>query len=132
MNGNVELAIWRGLLHVEIHGNHFTEARGLLGKLGYTGNFGRNGTKIKDLKSYGQEWQVRDTDPVIFHELRYPIYPDPCVLPKETSRRLFVKPGITSMAEKVCSHLSDPLFEMCKFDVEATGDEMMALAPMYG
>jgi len=132
MNGNVELANWNGFLHIEIHGNNFKEATGLLGRLGQRGNFGRNGTKIEDLHSYGLDWQIRDTDPVLFHDLRYPIYPNPCVLPKTTFQRRIVKPEITSMAEQVCSHLSDPLFEMCKFDVEATGDKMMARAPMYG
>jgi len=119
-----------GFLHVEIFGTGFKDSVGLLGKVGDLGLIGRDGTVIENFNLYGQEWQVSDSDPLLFLEQRNPKYPDSCILPKQTSRRL-VDPVIERMAMDACSHLNGTLSKMCVFDVQATGDRMMAFSPMY-
>lgn len=119
-----------GFLHVHIYGAGFTDSVGILGKVGDIGMIGRDGTVIEDVNLYGQEWQVSDSDPVLFLEQRNPQYPDRCILPKQISRRFF-DPSMERLAMEACSHLHGTVLEMCVFDVQATGDRMMAFSPMY-
>ena len=42
---------------------------------------GRDGVNdmSKNLNDYGEEWQVRDTEPKLFQDQRAPQYPDRCI-----------------------------------------------------
>jgi len=129
-DGYIEMANMVGFLHVEFRGI-FDDAMGLLGTSGKTGTFGRNGTLVVDVNEYGSEWQVTENDPVLFQNRGYPQHPDNCILPKESSRRRKIDPVTRRMAEDACSDLPNPLKDMCKFDVEATGNKDMALSPIF-
>jgi len=124
----VEFANWAGFLHVEVNGL-FNDSFGLLGNRWHSGMVGRDGKLINDVKEYGQDWQVLDTDPQIFRTSRDPQYPKNCILPMVTFRR--VPQHISKLAERTCSYLSGELKTMCVFDVTSTGDERLALSPFY-
>jgi len=129
--GRLELASLNGFIHVELSGEGFDNCTGLLGQSSKRGMVARNGTLLKDVNQYGQNWQVLDFEENLFrYKWRPPQHPDPCVLPKQDSRRLVDLPTHL-MAVEACSHLSAPLKNLCVFDVEATGDALMAYAPMF-
>jgi len=127
----VELAYLAGFLHVQVNGRNFEDSTGLLGNRRDLGKVGRNGTLIEDPNEYGQDWQVLGSDPELFRKSRYPQHPHKCILPKVSSRRIQVSESTRRMAESACSGLSGELLEMCIFDVQATGDERLALSPFY-
>lgn len=148
-HGNLEVRGWRNsILHMQLSSEPLYRSascnRSALddgsalyhGSVGLTGNYqvsgfvARNGTLLKSADLFGQNWQVLDTEPMLFHKARHPQYPERCIMPKPSARRI-INQETRNMAQTVCSHLSDSLFEMCVFDVEATGDETMALSPLY-
>jgi len=129
--GSVELSYWNNFLHVEVSGPGFDNCTGFLGQSSKRGMVARNGTVMEDINQYGQEWQVSDKEINLFRHKWHPQHPNPCILPNKDSRRLV---GLSThlMAVEACSHLPGPLQDMCIFDVEATGDVLMAYAPMFG
>jgi len=128
--GHIEMANWAGFLHVEVEGV-FGDATGLLGMSGTPGKFGRNGTLLDDVNEYGSEWQVNDNDPILFRTARSPQYPESCVLPEMSSRRLETDPATRRIAEDACSNVHKSRRQLCEFDVEATGNKEMAFSPLY-
>jgi len=130
--GTVEVGNWGSFLHLRLslEPSSYNASVGLLGTYGEVGFFARDGTILHSANLYGHEWQVLDTEPMLFHETKYPQYPEQCIMPKLTARRI-IDEETHRMAETVCSHLSGSLFDMCVFDVEATGDERMAISPLY-
>jgi len=129
-HGHIEIANWRGFLHIELDWcvTGFHDATGLLGKEGVQGFIGRDGTKIHDVHQFGHSWQVRDSDPQLFLNVRDTH--SVCTLPTNTQRRLDI--ATRRMAENACAHLTGDLRKMCSFDVESTGDRMMSYSPMFG
>ena len=114
-----------------------------VGSLGLLGRFpdglrvGRDGeTFIKDVNAFGQEWQVKADEPLLFRSYEADwIVPagKKCALPVVTAekqrlhhRRL--AQGIpVDQAEKACAHLGAPNERAaCVFDVVATQDLSMA------
>ena len=82
------------MLFVKIDGN-FRESIGLLGDpLAGDRLLGRDGvTDIsQNWEEYGEEWQVRDTEPKLFQELRAPQYPDSCIYYVSDADRLKKNP----------------------------------------
>lgn len=79
-----------------------------------------------DINALGQEWQVRDNEPMLFTLDRLPQYPQKCNLPnvaERESRR--VGEGISEEQAKVaCAHLkaNTKRFENCIYDVTITND----------
>jgi len=129
--GSVEIAHWKGFLYVQVTGSvtgdDFKDATGLLGKREVDAFIGRDGVEMDDVNEFGQSWQVGDKDPKLFmteyqSEKR-------CILPEKTKRRLSI--GTRRMAVDACSHLSGELQNMCRFDVEATGDRLMSYSPLF-
>ena len=122
---------------IETHGSplSFEGTVGLKGDF-HTGDLvARDGvTKMDhDTNAFGQEWQVRDTDPKLFRDSNVsPQWPDKCILPdadEMESRRLAYSRHDTeflNLAEKACSTVSDDDVEFCMFDVLSTGDLLMA------
>lgn len=120
----VELANWGTFLHIELRGN-FKGCTGMMGREDEAGKFARNGTVLEDINDFGAEWRVQPSDPALF---QYPNN-DQCILPKNTFRR--VNGAVSQMAIAECQHLSDTDREMCIFDVEQTGNPLMAYSPFY-
>lgn len=130
--GSVELGDRVGKLYVtlSIKSSWYNNSIGLFGKWGEHGFVARNGTILQNADLHGKEWQVLDTEPMLFHEMRYPQYPEKCIMPNPTSRRM-VDEETRRVAEKACAHLSGPVLDMCIYDVQVTGDVRMAISPMY-
>jgi len=130
--GTVKAGSWGSFLHIRLSlpSTSYLTSFGLLGKYGEIGFFARNSTILQSAELYGQEWQVLDTEPMLFHDEKYPQYPEQCIMPESTSRRIIDR-ETRRMAQTACSHLSGYLLDMCIFDVEATGDVRMAISPLF-
>jgi Lamin Tail Domain len=132
----IEIKAWKVFLTVTIHHGsreHFYHSTGMMGSYRAGKNIGRDGhTVFTDPLEYGFEWQVRDTDQTLFHDIQIPQYPQKCVMPKamEVSaqgRRLGEQIS-EDKAKSVCSHVGAEDFDFCVFDVMATSDVDMAKA----
>jgi hypothetical protein len=117
---------------------HFADSVGLMGDFEYGLKVARDGkTVLEDANTFGQEWQVLDTDPMLFQMLRLPQYPQKCILPppQETNmlrRRLSDSDSSVDelAAAKACAHWGHGMDD-CVFDVLATGDLEMAVVGAY-
>jgi hypothetical protein len=120
------------------HHKHFGDSAGLMGdfRMGHT--IARDGkTVIDDVNTFGQEWQVRDTEPSLFHTVRLPQHPQQeCTLPppmqaSQLRRRLSESSSVDQLAaEKACEHWGEGKDD-CVFDVLTTGDLEMAVMGAY-
>ena len=120
----IEFANWAGFLHIKLSGN-FDGCTGMMGRVEEVGKFARNGTVLENSNDFGAEWRVRASDPALFYNANY----DQCSLPKNTFRR--ADAAVRQMARAGCQHLSGTDRDMCIFDVEQTGNPLMAYSPFY-
>mgnify|MGYP000346386913 CR=1 FL=1 len=102
------------------------------GSLGMLGDFetgkkiARDGkTEIEDPTEFALEWQVRDTEPMIFRTARFPQYPTQCTPPKKMMTNRLGMSHMLADAEKACASWKEDK-ESCIFDVIATRDILMA------
>ncbi len=134
-----------GMIYVDIEG-HFPNTVGLLGAP--AGEDGRLLSRDKSLdmtnhwNSFGEDWQVRDTDPMLFTDkTRFPQYPMGCVYEASSDsnrnlrRRLRAESeveGVTlDVAREACAKRFGDLNQFCIDDVMATGDVELAEDPFY-
>ncbi|CAB9519062.1 expressed unknown protein [Seminavis robusta] len=111
----------------------FHGSAGMMGEFETGHVLARDGmTRMEDPIAIANEWQVRDTEPMLFNSVNGPQYPQACRMPERTAqqaqRRLG---GITvskSEAETACAHWSKAMREACVSDVIATGDLELAEA----
>jgi hypothetical protein len=115
---------------------HLGGSVGLMGDF-RTGNMiARDGkTDMSDANAFGQEWQVLDTEPSLFQNVRFPQHPQKCTLPSTEAtsvlrRRLAESSDEKLAAEKACAHWGEGKND-CVFDVMTTGDLEMALVGAY-
>ena len=134
------------MIFVDVDG-HFPKSTGLLGgsEIEAKGALARDG--VTDLtgqwNSYGEEWQVNDSDPKLFMESRHPQYPAGCVYEIQKSqqirrgrRRLLAEDSIKKMTFEfaLSACYKSPVGkkrDFCVSDVMATGDEDLANDPFY-
>ena len=90
------------------------------------------------INAFGQEWQVRADEPMLFRTSRSPQASkgEKCVLPGATSkqslRRRLKESKITpSEAEAACAHLKGTTKSACVYDVLAVGDLDLAQSGAY-
>jgi hypothetical protein len=106
----------------------FKGSLGLLGDWETGKRFARDGKTLMDdpdATNFALEWQVRDTEPMLFREARFPQYPTTCTPPAQNlSKRLGVS-NFEKEAKKACAHWKEDI-EDCIFDVIATRDVMVA------
>jgi len=141
--GNGEKLVMKtyyGFVKVEIKAEgstHYTGSLGLLGRFPDGKRVGRDGeTLIKEVNTFGQEWQVKPEEPKLFHSYEGDwIVPagQKCAMPVDTVektklRRRRLANGIPiQQAEKACSHLeSADDRKACVFDVVSTQSIDMA------
>jgi hypothetical protein len=116
--------------------NHFGDSVGLMGDFEMGQMIARDGnTVLNDWNAFGQEWQVRETEPELFQTVRFPQHPQVCTMPAPTMvnqlrRRLSESTVEELAAEKACAHWGEGKDD-CVFDVLATGDLDMATAGSY-
>jgi hypothetical protein len=143
MGGNRHILIkeYKEWVSVSITGDqekNLGDSLGLMGSFGEGAMLGRDGETVIGTKSspnmFGQEWQVRDTDPMLFQTIRHPQYPVECTMPDPTtlakSRFLRASKITVFEAEEACAN-SGPDMDTCIFDVMATGDLDMAGAGAF-
>ncbi|CAB9513929.1 expressed unknown protein [Seminavis robusta] len=110
---------------------------GLMGAIHGHKMLARDGvTELTDPNEFGQEWQVRDSDPTLFEVRdRYPQYPEKCVLraPSDVSsiRRRLGESISRPEAEIACAGWSFDERAGCIRDVMATGNTEYAEAGGY-
>ena len=101
--------VFKDLVSVKFEGaTHLTfgNSTGLMGEFKSGSWLSRTGDIISDANKFGNEWQVRDNEPVLFQTVRAPQYPQACKLPdptKKTSRRLGQKSISEDDAKKACA-----------------------------
>jgi hypothetical protein len=117
---------------------NFLHSVGLMGDFGMGHMLARDGkTVIDDANAFGQEWQVRNTDPFLFQTLRFPQHPNVCTMPTPVQanhlrRRLAETSSLDeAAAEKACAHWGEQGKDDCVFDVLTTGDIEMAMVGAY-
>jgi hypothetical protein len=130
-NQNLMIRSVKNMLRVEIEHpteEDFGNSLGLMGTFGTGDLIGRNGTEFEDTNAFGQEWQVTDKDPQLFHVLEGPQYPEVCKMPDpemlvstSTARRL-AQTLSREDAEKACAKADRRERKDCVFDVMATDD----------
>lgn len=130
LHGGTKVLIktWNSYVSVSIEGAHiedFGDSMGLMGTFPDGTKLGRdNITAIDDMNTFGQEWQVLESEPKLFHETRAPQAPEKCHVPSTAQIRRRLGQSIISKenAELACSHLRDENFDLCVFDIMATND----------
>merc|ERR1711957_468764 len=87
-------------------------------------------TVFSDANEFGQEWQVLPNEPTLFHNAGDgPQAPSKGQIPSKTTlRRRLVKSEVTIKdAEKACAGIFNVAdFDLCVFDVMASGDKEIA------
>ncbi|CAB9511754.1 expressed unknown protein [Seminavis robusta] len=139
-NQNISIGILKDIVSVNIHDaarEHFGNAVGMLGS--FDGKLlARDGVTTysmkeedNDIGAYGQEWQVRDDEPMLFRAVRAPQYPQACRLPTKQSSlkakesRRLGQGGISEEDAKVaCVHVKhdQQVFAACVYDVTVMND----------
>ena len=113
----------------------FAGSVGILGSYQAGTNLARDGkTVIEDADEFGQEWQVRDTDPQLFHTLDGPQYPAKCNMPKKLTAaqrhlRAMTKKVSEDDAKKACATASPSKMQNCIADV--FGSDNLDMAGIY-
>lgn len=120
---NIEFIVFKNLIFVRVNAI-LQDSEGMLGIQGTVGMIGRDGnTILSDPIAMGMEWQVTDTEPILFREVRAPQYPEQCMLPKVDSRRLRgVSEEQRRLAEMACEGVPQEFQDFCRDDVLLTGD----------
>jgi len=110
--------------------NAFVGAAGLLGAFPHGAKVARDGvTVMEDNNAFGQEWQVRVAEPMLFHEVGPVQAHEECAMPDTTTskgRRLGEGAITDEDAALACARVSEGDRDACIFDVMATQDKDMA------
>lgn len=110
----------------------FTGSVGLLGSFPGGSMVARDGkTLVEDANEFGQEWMVRPTDPILFHDVDESTeFPLKCAMPSEQAKqeaRRRLGMGVTEEeAAAACARVGSESMDACVFDVMATNDKDMA------
>jgi len=119
---------WNGLVSVKMYNPMKEDFDGSLGLLGSYPNGAKlardNVTIISDTNTFGQEWQVIDTEPKLFNEREGPQFPTKCDIPDSSDmRRRLASSSITiETANTACALVGADEKDLCIFDVLATNN----------
>jgi hypothetical protein len=143
---HITLKVFKDMVHVEVTGRPQEMAMGSVGLMGTYpakrhGRVARDGfTLVQDANEFGQEWQVRENEDMLFVQQRYPQFPQACIPATEAhasnQRRLRQgtadEEALRARAHAACAHVTNDrsVHKNCVFDVMATGDEFSAM--IYG
>ena len=102
----------------------FGTSRGLLGSYGSGEMIAPDNRILEDTDAFAQEWQVPPSHPVLFHNVEGPQAPAKCEIPQVSNlRRRLAQSGISEQqAQVACARVNPADFDLCVFDVMATGD----------
>ena len=88
----------------------------------------RDSTLVMDeLDTFGQEWQVLDSEQNLFHNIAGPQHPVRCEIPtySEMRRRLGESTVTIKQAQKACANVNKEVVDLCVFDVMATSNKLI-------
>jgi von Willebrand factor type D domain len=127
----ITITNFRRMLSINVDAN-LSDTVGMLGSSVNPGLVGRDlETIVGDSDDMGMQWQVNDVDPILFHEIRAPQFPEKCVLPvASTHRQLRQSDKMYRKAKAACAGIDTATHSFCIEDVLATGDTTVAMA--YG
>jgi hypothetical protein len=141
---NVQANKKRSMMFVRTSGNFPDETTGMLGSPKINSEMvSRDGRKLSeiDANTYGESWQVKDTDVQLFKERLGPQYPQKCMYedaPGATAqlrgrRKLLAKKTVTmEEARAACASISSGTKrELCVEDTIAMGDLEIKDDPFY-
>lgn len=98
----------------------FEGSLGMLGEWSTGKMISRDGvTEISDATEFALEWQVRNTEPMLFASPRFPQFPATCTPPKKMLGKRLGDTFMKEAAEKACAAWKEDK-EDCIFDVMAT------------
>jgi von Willebrand factor type D domain len=125
-NRSVLVSNFKTMLGVSVDGE-FEGTHGMLGTYQLDGMIGRDGiTKYEDANRMGTDWQVNpDVEPMLFHDISGPQFPESCTLPSSNMRRRRLEQHSDEFlrkAKEICSALPKDLFDVCLNDILATDD----------
>jgi len=106
----------------------FAGSLGLLGEYATGIKMARDGASEmndKDATAFATEWQVRDDEPMLFKDARFPQFPSTCTPPKKQLANRLGHATAVEEATKACAHWKEDM-EDCIFDVIATRDVTVA------
>ena len=106
----------------------FKGSLGLLGEWSTGMRLARDGkTELnqEDATEFALEWQVRDDEPMLFKESRFPQFPAKCTPPEMMQHGGLGMSKMRKEAEEACAHWKEDK-EDCIFDVIATRDVLVA------
>jgi len=128
----IVIKTWNAM--VSVHFNHVSSGRfgksvGMMGAFPTGSKLGRDGiTNVDDFNKFGQEWQVLQTEPKLFHEVGdVPQPPSKCEIPTSADMRRRLNEVSMSVedAKLACSRVDPAVFDMCVFDVTVSNDKDM-------
>jgi von Willebrand factor type D domain len=118
---SITMTLFRQMISVKVNAI-LSGTEGMLGMHGIDGMVGRDHVSIfSDPNEMGTEWQVDDSEPMLFHDIRAPQFPETCILPSVSSRRL--RMADRRRAEEACAGVETGMIEFCIEDVMVTGDQ---------
>jgi hypothetical protein len=125
--GTIFVQIFNKMVDVKLSGflnETISDSIGLLGNFDSGFLVDRKGEWMFDMNKFGKEWQVRDTEPMLFKEARHPQYPFICAMPlvSDMDRRLESVAHVPAeLAEELCKD-SGHYFHECVLDMRLTGN----------
>ena len=130
----IQITTWKEFVAVDFRNpsvEAYGKSVGMLGDFKTGKTLARDGKIIHDFHEFGDEWQVRPTDDMLFHDVEKPQFPTKCMMPEdpqgERRRRLDESSVTEEQAEAACANLTDPLDRKdCAYDILATQDTTMA------
>ncbi len=133
-----------GLMHVDVEG-HFPDSRGLLGAPAGVDDRLLSRDKTVDLSedwnAFGEEWQVKDSEPKLFvDQRRAPQHPMSCIYKQTSAKQSNLRRRLSELnnqmtletAKVACARVPQGEFnQFCIEDVMATGDVDLAEDSFY-
>jgi hypothetical protein len=123
--GKIKVTNYKKMLTVNVEA-YLPGTEGMLGVQGTKGLISRDGTVLDSANAMGTQWQVRNTEAMLFNEIREPQYPQACKLPSVDSRRLRQSAVSALAAEAACEEVVESLRRFCVEDIVRSGDVTMA------
>ena len=127
---SITLSNKKGFVSVDVNHARRDAFRGVVGLLGNIEGkmLARDGVTDlgHDVNAMAQEWQICDTEPMLFQSYRSPQYPAMCLLPNVAEKEVHrLGVGIQEdVARAACAHLKNDVnaFAACVYDVTVTND----------
>jgi hypothetical protein len=135
---HVVFHVFKDLVSVKVEGAtyaSFGKSHGLMGEFGTGRRLARNGTEVSkdDVNGFASDWQVLETEPMLFQTALGPQHPHACRMPDPTlmndHRRLLGDTVTEEDARVACNHWEH--VEPCVYDVMKTGDLELANSDHY-